>query len=91
MWEPSLQRRLVLIAGGSGIVPLMAMLRYRAANPGRDAPPARLLYSARSADELIYRNELVDLAAHDANLGITFTLYPCAAERLAWASPSHRP
>jgi ferredoxin-NADP reductase len=74
VWEPSLQRRLVLIAGGSGIVPLMAMLRHRAASPGSGTPPARLLYSARSADELIYRDELDDLAARDATLGVTYTL-----------------
>jgi ferredoxin-NADP reductase len=74
VWEPSLERRLALIAGGSGIAPLIAMLRYRAADPGNDRQPARLLYSARSADELIYHKQLEDLAAHDAGLGITYTL-----------------
>jgi ferredoxin-NADP reductase len=74
VWEPSLQRRLALIAGGSGIVPLMAMLRHRAAILGEGAPPARLLYSARSADELIYRRELDDFAADDAGLGVAYTL-----------------
>ena len=72
VWEPSLQRRLALIAGGSGIVPLMAMLRHRAVNPGSGS--ALLLYSARSAEDLIYHNELDDLAARDAELDITFTL-----------------
>jgi ferredoxin-NADP reductase len=73
VWEPNLQQRLALIAGGSGIVPLRAMLRHRATNPV-DAAPARLLYSARSAAELIYRTELDDLAARDAGLGVTYTL-----------------
>ena len=47
---------LLLVGGGSGVVPLMAMLRHRR----RAAPdvPARLLYSARTADELIYADEL---------------------------------
>ena len=47
---------LLLVGGGSGVVPLMAMLRHRR----RAAPgvPARLLYSARSAEELIYADEL---------------------------------
>jgi ferredoxin-NADP reductase len=51
---------LFLVAGGSGLVPLMAMLRHRAAR-GSDVE-ARLLVSARSADDLLYRDELAALA-----------------------------
>lgn len=51
---------LLLIAGGSGIVPLMSMLRYRE-EIGSDVP-VTLLYSSRSWDEIIYRQELDDLA-----------------------------
>lgn len=47
---------LFLVAGGSGIVPLMAMLRHRR-RTGSDVP-ARLLYSSRSLDDVIYRAEL---------------------------------
>jgi ferredoxin-NADP reductase len=52
---------LLLIGGGSGVVPLMAMLRHRAAT-GNDVP-ARLLLSSRTIDEIIYRDELDRLAA----------------------------
>jgi ferredoxin-NADP reductase len=48
---------LLLIAGGSGLVPLMAMLRHRDAR--RDQTPARLLVSSRSLDDLLYAGELM--------------------------------
>lgn len=59
-WLPG-ERPLLLVGGGSGVVPLMAMLRARAAAGARG--PARLLYSAREPDEVIYRDELANLAA----------------------------
>jgi ferredoxin-NADP reductase len=63
VWEASLPGPLQLIAGGSGIVPLRAMLRHWAA---ADRPvPVRVLYSARSLDDAIYREELLGLAAYD--------------------------
>jgi ferredoxin-NADP reductase len=71
-WTPEDPRPLGLVAGGSGIVPLMAMLRHRAAAGARQ--PARLLYSARSAQELIYRAELEELARADASLSVALTL-----------------
>ncbi len=63
---------LLLIAGGSGIVPLMAMLRHRAAQ--HSAVAARLLYSSRTFDEIIYRQELEQLAFADPTLMVTHTL-----------------
>src|SRR5829696_1424004 len=51
---------LYLIAGGSGVAPLMAMLRHHAAQ--RSSVPATLLYSARSEEDVIYRDELDRLA-----------------------------
>ena len=48
---------LLLVAGGSGIVPLQAMLRHRAAG-GFDDIPARMLLSARTVDDVIYAQEL---------------------------------
>ena len=62
---------LLLIAGGSGIAPLMSMLRYREAT-GSDIP-ATLLYSSRSWEEIIFRDELERLAA-DPALRIVHTL-----------------
>jgi ferredoxin-NADP reductase len=55
-WEPSDGGPLLLIAGGSGIVPLRAILRQRQ-RTGSDVP-ARLLYSARTLADVIYRSEL---------------------------------
>ena len=52
---------LLLVGGGSGVVPLMAMLRHRAA-AGSDVP-TRLLYSSRTLEDVIYREELDELAA----------------------------
>src|SRR5436305_54432 len=56
VWERSCGGPLELLAGGSGIVPLRAMLRHWAA--GDRSAPVRLLYSARSLGEVIYRPEL---------------------------------
>jgi ferredoxin-NADP reductase len=63
---------LLLVAGGSGIVPLMAMLRHRAAQG--NTVPTRLLFSSRDFDDIIYRRELDQLAADDATLRVTHTL-----------------
>ncbi|MFY9577942.1 MAG: ferredoxin reductase [Gaiellaceae bacterium] len=56
VWEPSRGGPLLLVAGGSGLVPLMAMVRRRAAL-GSDVD-ARLLVSSRAWDDVIYRDEL---------------------------------
>jgi ferredoxin-NADP reductase len=56
VWEPSQGGPLLLVAGGSGVVPLMAMIRVRAA-AGSDAE-TRLLFSSRGWNDVIYRDEL---------------------------------
>ena len=62
VWEPDdATDPLFLVAGGSGIVPLMAMLRLRRAVGS--TVPARLLYSARTIDDVIYRDELQHIGA----------------------------
>jgi ferredoxin-NADP reductase len=61
VWDTALGGPLFLVAGGSGIVPLMAMIRHRVAT-GADVP-IRLLYSARSPDEVIYRTDLERVAS----------------------------
>ncbi|HVC05195.1 MAG TPA: ferredoxin reductase [Candidatus Acidoferrales bacterium] len=72
VWDVSLGGPILLIAGGSGVCPLMAMLRHRAAR--RSVVPARLLYSARSFDDVIYRDEIDRLAADRSGLEVAYTL-----------------
>ena len=76
VWEVSLGGPLMLVAGGSGIVPLMAMLRHRAAQ--HSTVPARILYSSRTAEDVIYREELDGMAAgdHAFEAFYTFTRQP---------------
>ena len=75
VWDLSLGGPLLLVAGGSGVVPLMAMLRHYATADAasRTAVPVRFLYSARAEDDVIYRDELTRLGAA-ANVEIRFTL-----------------
>ena len=63
---------LLLIGGGSGVVPLMSMLRHRAAAGAKN--PARLLYSSRSFDDVIYYDELEKLGASGDGLEVVHTL-----------------
>jgi ferredoxin-NADP reductase len=63
VWEESSGGPLLLIAGGSGIVPFRAMLRHWVAV--RSKTPVRILYSSRSLDEVIYRQELLSLATYE--------------------------
>jgi ferredoxin-NADP reductase len=56
VWEPSVGGPLLLVAGGSGVVPLMSMIRERQA--AGSTIPTRLLFSSRHYDEIIYRDEL---------------------------------
>jgi ferredoxin-NADP reductase len=73
VWEEELGGPLGLIAGGSGVVPLRAMLRHWVA--GRRAVRASLLYSSRSLSEVIYREELLgygrDYEQVDVRLALT--------------------
>ena len=71
-WDASRGGPLMLVAGGSGVVPLMAMIRHRFA-VGSDVP-VRLLASWRSLDDVVYRDELAHLAGLDAGLTVTHTL-----------------
>ena len=72
VWEAALGGPLLLVAGGSGVVPLMAMARHRArARPG---VAARLLFSSRGPDEIIYADELERLATTGDGFGVVHTL-----------------
>lgn len=72
VWEAADGGPLLLIGGGSGVVPLMSMLRHRAAQNAR--VPAALLYSARIWDEVIFRDELLALEARDDGFALTFAI-----------------
>jgi ferredoxin-NADP reductase len=65
-------RPLLLIAGGSGVVPLMAMIRHRARLG--DKTPAHLLYSSRTFEDVIYREELDSLVSARDGLTVAHTL-----------------
>jgi ferredoxin-NADP reductase len=71
-WDAREGGPLLLVAGGSGIAPLMAIIRHRQA-AGNEVP-VRLLFSSRSYEEVIFREELESLAAGDETLEITHTL-----------------
>jgi ferredoxin-NADP reductase len=71
VWESSLGGPLLLVGGGSGVVPFRSMLRHHRAT--ENTVPVRLVYSARSLPELIYRDELMRIAA-DGEIDIRFTL-----------------
>ena len=79
VWDVALGGPLLLVAGGSGIVPLMSMLRHRAAVlaaadiRARHDVPARLLYSSRRWPDVFYRKELVRLAEDDETLEVALT------------------
>jgi ferredoxin-NADP reductase len=75
VWGSELAARpLLLVAGGSGIVPLMAMLRHRAALGATN--PTTLLFSVRTAADVIYGAELEQRAADGLDLRLTFTRLP---------------
>ncbi len=61
VWRAEQGGPLLLVAGGSGIVPLMSMVRHRVA--ARARVPVRLLYSSRTVDDIIYSEELARLGA----------------------------
>lgn len=76
VWNPRDRKSegspLFLVAGGSGIAPLMAMIRHRANSQSK--VPTKLLYSSRSYDDVIYREELDRISANDSSLRVIHTL-----------------
>src|SRR5688572_24048228 len=63
---------LLLVGGGSGVVPLMCILRHRRLSGS--AVPAALLYSARTREDVIYHEELTALARSDPRFTLLITL-----------------
>jgi ferredoxin-NADP reductase len=72
VWEPRRTEPLLLLAGGTGIAPLMSMLRHRGSHAS--GPNARLLFSSRTWDDVIYRDELERLAALPGGPEVVHTL-----------------
>jgi ferredoxin-NADP reductase len=72
VWTGAMGSPLCLIAGGAGVTPLMAMLRHRDRSTSR--APAVLMYSARSLEDVIYRDEIDAMARRDNSLRIVHAL-----------------
>ena len=72
VWDEAIGGPLFLIGGGSGVVPLLARVRHRARAGG--SAPARLLFSSRGPDEIIYREELDRLTAAGNGFAVVHTL-----------------
>jgi ferredoxin-NADP reductase len=72
VWEATKAEPLLLIAGGSGVVPLMSMIRHRAASGAKN--PASLLYSSRNFEDIIYYHELEKMRSANDGLQVFHTL-----------------
>src|SRR5947207_15975742 len=72
VWKAQMGGPLLLVAGGSGIVPLMAMIRHRQRVGSNVA--TRLIYSSRFYEDIIYREELDRLARDGSMLEVVHTL-----------------
>jgi ferredoxin-NADP reductase len=72
VWDGSDRDPVLLVAGGSGVVPMMAMARHRARRSL--STRMRLLYSARTEDDIVYRDELGQLAARGDGFEVVYTL-----------------
>jgi len=72
VWDGSMSGPLMLVAGGSGVVPLAAMIRHRAATGMK--VPTRLLYSSRTREDILYGEELKQLASAKDGLVVFHTL-----------------
>jgi ferredoxin-NADP reductase len=86
VWNTEIGGPLLLVAGGSGVVPLMAMVRHRAAHGSR--VPTRLLYSSRSIEDVIYRSELDRLAARADGFEVFHSL--TRSQPVGWRGYSRR-
>src|SRR3954452_7854902 len=75
-WHPEAPDPILLVGGGSGVVPLMAMIRERHRAGSR--APFRLVYSARSVDEVLYSDEMADRSSTNDRL-IVYQIYTRSA------------
>jgi ferredoxin-NADP reductase len=86
VWRPQQTEPIQLVAGGSGIVPLMAMIRSRVA--AASTAPFRLLYSVREPGAVLYRDELETLSDNDRSVSITYSYTRAAPKN--WQRPPGR-
>jgi ferredoxin-NADP reductase len=86
IWRPGEQTPVQLLGGGSGVVPLMAMVRTRVANGS--PTPMRLVYSTRTPDTVLYGDELRRLAERDPTLRVDLVYTRRAPE--GWDGPVGR-
>jgi len=86
VWDGTALEPVLLVAGGSGIVPLMAMIRHRSAIGAR--VPVTLVYSSRTRDDVIYYDELERLAGNSDGLRVIHTL--TRAQPPGWAGFDRR-
>ena len=86
VWRPGDQTPVQLLGGGSGVVPLMAMVRTRNANGS--TTPMRLVYSTRTPDTVLYGDELRRLAGRDPTLRVDLVYTRRAPE--GWHGPVGR-
>jgi ferredoxin-NADP reductase len=78
VWRPQETAPVQLVAGGSGVVPFMAMLRTRAAVDSK--VPFRLLYSVRTPQDVFYADELRRRARDDGGLDVSYVYTRAAPE-----------
>jgi ferredoxin-NADP reductase len=71
VWSPDLTEPVLLVAGGAGVVPLMAMLRAR--REAGSTVPMRLVYSVRAPADVIYAEELAELAGGGVEVTLVHT------------------
>lgn len=88
VWHPEDTSPTQLIAGGSGVVPLMSMIRAHAA--AASTVPFRLLYSARTPESVFYRDELATLGMPGAPAPLEVTLVYTRAVPAGWPTPPGR-
>jgi len=86
IWRPEQTEPIQLIAGGSGIVPLMAMIRSRMA-AGKESQ-FRLLYSVREPEAVFYKKELKALGENDPGVDITYAY--TRKVPMGWPRPAGR-
>jgi ferredoxin-NADP reductase len=86
VWRAEDTGPVLLVAGGSGVAPLMAMIRARALSGSR--APFRLVYSVREPETALYASELAELVAADAGLEVTYVY--TRSTPAGWPMPAGR-